>query len=216
MTAHLIDFQRLAVYEAGALLVTLLAFPEASDQVRGDVHASLCNYALRIKSAIEPDCATLPQSIKALYALRSERDCNRDLRTLLRRVRDRMIAGRMAVAFLKGALPGQVFKLPQGLKRLSINQLSRLVLDDTRFTDPHNVETRIWRPSLRVVHLASAIQVFLNLTEADIPKVGLEALLLNRTMIELVILGAAYHETLMAQSRHLRFDPEKMIRIRLA
>jgi len=216
MTAHLIDFQRLAVYEAGALLVTLLAFPEASDQMRGDVHASLCNYALRIKSAIEPDCATLAQPIKPLYALRSERDCNRDLRTLLRRVRDRMIAGRMAVAFLKGALPGQELKLPQGLKRLSINQLSRLVLDDTRFTDPHNVETRIWRPSLPVVHLASAIQVFLKLTEADIPKVGLEALLLNRTMIELVIEGAAYHETLMAQSRHLRFDPEKMIRIRLA
>ena len=216
MTAHLIDFQRLAVYEAGALLVTLLAFPEASDQMRGDVHASLCNYALRIKSAIEPDCATLPQPIKPLYALRSERDCNRDLRTLLRRVRDRMIAGRMAVAFLKGALPGQELKLPQGLKRLSINQLSRLVLDDTRFTDPHNVETRIWRPSLPVVHLASAIQVFLKLTEADIPNVGLEALLLNRTMIELVIKGAAYHETLRAQSRHLRFDPEKMIRIRLA
>jgi hypothetical protein len=102
MTVHLIDFQRLAVYEAGALLVTHLAFPEASDQMRGDVHASLCNYALRIKSAIEPDCATLPQPIKPLYVLRSERDCNRDLRTLLRRVRDRMIAGRMAVAFLKG------------------------------------------------------------------------------------------------------------------
>ena len=75
--------------------------------------------------------------------------------------------------------------------------------------------TRIWRPSLPVVHLASAIQVFLKLTEADIPNVGLEALLLNRTMIELVIKGAAYHETLRAQSRHLRFDPEKMIRIRL-
>ena len=143
MTAHLIDFQRLAVYEAGALLVTLLAFPEASDQMRGDVHASLCNYALRIKSAIEPDCATLPQPIKPLYALRSERDCNRDLRTLLRRVRDRMIAGRMAVAFLKGALPGQELKLPQGLKRLSINQLSRLVLDDTGFTDPHNVDSHL-------------------------------------------------------------------------
>ena len=40
--------------------------------------------------------------------------------------------------------------------------------------------------------------------------------LLPKIMIELVIQGAAYHETLMAQSRRLRFDPEKMIRIRLA
>jgi hypothetical protein len=212
----LIDFNRLTVYEAGALLVTLLAFPEASDETQGNVHASLCNYALKIRSALEPDWTILPQPIKPFYAFRSERDCNRDLRTLVRRWRDRMVAGRMGIAFLKEALPGQVLELPPAMKRLSINQLAKLVLDDTRFTDPHNVETRIWRPSRPVVHLASAIQVYLTLAEADTGMIGLEALLLNRAMIELVIKGAAYHETLMAQSRHLRFEPEKLIKIRLA
>jgi hypothetical protein len=216
MSVRLIDFNRLAVYEAGALLVTLLAFPDASDETQGNVHASLCNYALRIRSAIEPDWTILPQPIKPFYAFRSERDCNRDLRTLVRRWRDRMVAGRMGIAFLKEALPGQVLELPPAMKRLSINQLAKLVLGDTRFTDPHNVETRIWRPSQPVVHLASAIQVYLTLTEASAPLSGLETLLLNRAMIESVIQGAAYHETLMAQSRHLRFDPEKMIKIRLA
>jgi hypothetical protein len=216
MSVRLIDFNRLAVYEAGALLVTLLAFPDASDETQGAVHASLCNYALRIRSAVEPDWTILPQPIKPFYAFRSERDCNRDLRTLVRRWRDRMVAGRMGIAFLKEALPGQVLELPPTVKRLSINQLAELVLDDTRFTDPHNVETRIWRPSRPVVHLASAIQVYLTLTEAGNPLIGLETLLLNRAMIESVIQGAAYNETLMAQSRHLRFDPEKMIKIRLA
>jgi hypothetical protein len=48
MSVRLIDFNRLAVYEAGALLVTLLAFPDASDETQGNVHASLCNYALRL------------------------------------------------------------------------------------------------------------------------------------------------------------------------
>jgi hypothetical protein len=216
MSVRLIDFNCLAVYEAGALLVTLLAFPDASDETQGNVHASLCNYALKIRSAIEPDWTIVPQPIKPFYTFRSERDYNRDLRTLVRRWRDRMIAGRMGIAFLKEALPGQVLELPPTVKRLSINQLAELVLDDTRFTDPHNVETRIWRPSRPVVHLASAIQVYLTLTEAGNPLIGLEMLLLNRAMIESVIQGAAYHETLMAQSRHLRFDPEKMIKIRLA
>jgi hypothetical protein len=41
MSVRLIDFNRLAVYEAGALLVTLLAFPDASDETQGNVHASL-------------------------------------------------------------------------------------------------------------------------------------------------------------------------------
>jgi hypothetical protein len=216
MSVRLIDFNRLAVYEAGALLVTLLAFPDASDETQRNVHASLCIYALRIRSAIEPEWTLLPQAIKPLYALRGERDCNRDLRTLVRRWRDRMVAGRMGIAFLREALPGEVLKLPPDVKRLSINQLAELVLDDPRLTDPQNIETRIWRPSLPVVHLASAIQVYLTLSEADTPPIGLERLLLNREMIESVIQGAAYHETLMVQSRHLHFDPEKMIRIRLA
>src|SRR6202048_5397646 len=167
MSVRLIDFNRLAVYEAGALLVTLLAFPEASDETQGNVHASLCNYALKVRSAIEPDWTIVPQPMKPFYAFRSESDCNRDWRTLVRRWRDRMVAGRMGIAFLKEALPGQVLELPPTVKRLSINQLAELVLDDTRFTEPHNVETRIWRPSRPVVHLASAIQVYSSLREAD-------------------------------------------------
>ena len=216
MSVRLIDFNRLAVYEAGALLLTLLAYPDASDETQGNVHLSLCTHALRVRSEIEPDWALLAQPIKPFYAFRSERDCNRDLRTLVRRWRDRMVAGRMGIAFLKEALPSQVLELPATVKRLSINQLAELVLDDTQFTDPHNVETRIWRPSLPVIHLASAIQVYLTLSEADARPIGLETLLLNREVIELIIQGAEYHETLLEQSQHLRFDPEKMIRIRLA
>jgi hypothetical protein len=130
MSVRLIDFNRLAVYEAGALLVTLLAFPDASDETQGNVQASLCNYALRIRSAIEPDWTILPKPIKPFYAFRSERDCNRELRTLERRWRDRIVAGRMGIAFLKEALPGQVLELPPTVKRHSINQLAELVLDD--------------------------------------------------------------------------------------
>ena len=216
MSLHQIDFNRLQVYEAGALLLTLLAYPDASDETQGNVHLSLCTHALRVRSEIEPDWALLAQPIKPIYALRSQRDCNRDLRTLERRMRDRMVAGRMGIAFLREALPGRVLELPAGVKRLSINQLAELVLDGTRFTDPDNVETRVWRPSLPVIHLASAIQVYLTLREADARPIGLETLLLNREVIELIIQGAEYHEPLLAQSRHLRFDPERMIRVRLA
>ena len=215
MSLHQIDFNRLQIYEAGALLLTLLAYPDASDETQGNIHLSLCSHALRVRSEIEPDWALLAQPIKPIYALRSQRDCNRDLRTIERRMRDRMVAGRMGIAFLREALPGQVLGLPAGVKRLSINQLAELVLD-TRFTDPENVETRIWRQSLPVIHLASAIQVYLTLSEADARPIGLETLLLNREVIELIIQGAEYHETLLAQSRHLRFDPERLIRIRLA
>jgi hypothetical protein len=216
VTVHILDFNCLDVYEAGALLVTLLAYPDASDEIRGDVHTSLCTHALRVRSEIEPDWAIRPQLIKPLYTLRSPSDCNRALRTLQRRVRDRMVAGRMGIAFLKEVLAGHHLELPSSMKRLSINQLAELVLDDTKYSDPENVETRIWRVSLPVLHLCSAVQVFLFHAEFEIGPVVLETLLLNRKAIELVVRAAEYHETLWAQSRHLRFDPERMIQIRLA
>src|SRR5437868_14232758 len=49
-----IDFDRLEVYEAGALLVTLLAYPEEGEETRSEVHASLCAHALRVKVQWSP------------------------------------------------------------------------------------------------------------------------------------------------------------------
>jgi hypothetical protein len=215
MTLHVIDFDRLDVYEAGAWLITVLAYPNADDETQGHVHASLCTHALRVRSEIEPDWAIEPQATKPIYSLRSPHHCNRALRTFERRMRDRMVAGRMAIAFLKEALPGHPLILPAGMKRLSINQLAELVLDDSQFTDPDNVGTRIWRPSLPVIHLCSAVQIFLSQLEPEIGPVVLEALLLDRNAIELVIRTGEYHETVLAQSRHLRIDPDKVIRIRI-
>jgi hypothetical protein len=211
--ARWIDFRRLEVYEAGAMLVTLLAYPVESDEIRSRVHASLCTHALRVKCLIEPDWATSAQSIKPLYALRGQPDINRDLLTIERRLRDRAAAGRMAIAFLKEAVTGEI---PAAIKRLSLNQLAELVLEDTGCTDADNVETRIWRPSLPVIHLASAVQVLLSVAEPEVGPIGLEALLLSRKVIELVIRAAEYHETVIAQSRRLRVNFERLIRIRLA
>jgi hypothetical protein len=213
MAVYSIDFERVAVYEAGALLVTLLAYPHESEDKQSKVHASLCTQALRTKCAIDPDWASPPQPIKLLYALRTPNEVKHDLRTLERRVRQRMVAGRMAIAFMKEVVTGQV---PDGIKRLSINEMARLVLDDAQYTEPENVETRIWRPSLPVIHLATALQLLLQLGEPQFGPVGLESLLLGRNVIELVIRTAEYHASVIAQSRYLRLDPDSLIRVRLA
>ena len=175
------------------------------------LHASLCSYALRIRSASEPDQTTVPQPIKPIYAFRLKQDISRDLRTLERRMRDRMIAGRMGIGFLKEAVTGRV---PEGLKRLSINELAELVRDDAGYSEPENVEARIWRPSLPVIHLATALQVLLHLSDPQIGPIGYEALLLSRGVIELVIRTAEYHRVLFTKCRSLRLDPESLIRIR--
>jgi hypothetical protein len=184
MDISVVDLNRVEVYEVGASLITLLAYPREREEVWAQVHASLCSYTLRIRSASEPDQATVPQPIKPIYAFRLEEDISRDLRTLERRMRDRMIAGRMGIGFLKEAVTGRV---PEGLTRLSINELAELVRDDAGYSEPENVEARIWRPSFPVIHLATALQVLLHLSDPQIGPIGYEALLLGRGVIELVI-----------------------------
>lgn len=219
MTKHVIDFDRLEVYEAGATLLTLLACPSAkdTDEVRGGFHATLCSLALQVQAVIQPEWARSPQSIKPLYFLRSDRDIARDLKLLARRLRDRAVAARMAIAFLKEAETGEPPTLPEGLKRLSINELSKLVLPDSGQRDPENIETRIWRPSRPVIHLAAATQVLMQMTERAIKRrLTFWDVLFNRDVIEWLVTAAETYEGLIGRSTRMHVDPELLIRVRLA
>src|SRR5690242_16422207 len=138
----LVDFNRVEVYEAGAVLLSVLACPgDREEEMRAGVHASLCHHALRVICEIDPDWALSPQRMKPIYALRTSAEVRRDLRTLRRRLRDRMAAGRMAIGILKEKLTGGSIELPVGLSRVSVNQMARLVLADVGQTDPENVNT---------------------------------------------------------------------------
>lgn len=217
MAIRYIDFNRLEVYEAGAVLLTLLAYPRENkqeDEQRGRLHESLCACALRARYETDPDWATSPQLVKPIYAFQSKTACNRGLRQLKRRLRDRMIAARMAYPFLKESETGEPPELPTSIKRLSINAMSELVLDDADYSEPENVETRIWRPSLPVIHLASAVHGYLH-RDAKIEALGLGPLLTNRGVIEYVIRNAEYSESLVAHSPRLRAHTDKLIKLRL-
>ena len=80
----------------------------------------------------------------------------------------------MAIGFLKEAVTGEVPRLLAGIERMSVNQMALLVLDDAGYTEPENVEIRIWRPSLPVIHLATAIQLMLQLAEPYAGRLGLK------------------------------------------
>ena len=82
MREYKIDFSKLETYEAGAILVTLLARPEADtpEEVRGAHHASLCALFLQATAANDPAWEATSQSMRPLYALRESGQIERDLR----------------------------------------------------------------------------------------------------------------------------------------
>jgi hypothetical protein len=210
---HRYDFSHLQVFEVGTAILTLLAYPEPnSEERRAALHASLCALTVRAMYPLDSESASQPQPIKPIHAFRTQREIDRDLRTMKRRHRDRMIAGRMAIAFLQKA-QGITPRLPATAGRLSINALSALVAEDAGYADPENVETRIWRPSLPVIHLAAAVQILLNASSGQIHA---GHLVNDRAAIEWVVRTAEEFGDLLARSRYRGIDASKLIRIRLA
>ena len=185
------------------MVLTFLAYPGegASDEERrAQLYGTLCACMVRAICDVDPDWAISPQPIKPIYGSLPERDGNRSLRRLSRRLRDRMIAARMAYPFLKEAECGETFDLPAGLKRLSLNQMAELVLTDARQSDPENVETRIWRPSRPVIHLASAVHGYLHLVGPTVEWLGFVPLMTDRKVLEYVVGNAEYCESLIART----------------
>ena len=137
---------------------------------------------------------------------------------LKRRLHERMIAGRMGVAFLKEVVTGQIPVIPKGIKRLSVNEMAELVLEDAGQSNPENVETRIWRASLLVIHLATACQTLTQQSQREIGRaIHLGDWMTNRKIIEHVVCTTEEFRLLLAKSTRLRLiDPKLQVRIRLA
>src|SRR5262249_49577094 len=209
-----IDFGKSEVYECGATLVALLAHPtDAQDVARGNLHAPLC--ALAVRAQFYGQAGEFErQSIKPIYALRAEKEISKDLKTLKRRLRGRMGAARIAMAYLQLA-PRQPPRLPAGVRRLSLNQMSELVFEDAGQSDSENVEKRIWRPSLPVIHLAAATAVMIDVAEKEgFGRFTIGELLCCRPLIEAIVREAQAYEPLIQQSRHFPSTLE-LVRLRL-
>lgn len=206
-----LDARSQTLFECGAALLALLAFPSATDAGRAEIAASLCASHLRA-SFEEGGDPNAP--VKAKYAFRDNKAIKRDLKPLRRLVRDRMAAARVAIAFLKRA-EGHRFKLPAGVKRLSVNQLSELVMEDTNQSSPENFETRVWRASLPVIHLAAAVAVAINDRERmGQKKTGYGNLIADVEFLFKVLTYTKEFESIIKNNK-LPIVPKKLVSIQL-
>ncbi len=155
-----LDARKHTLFECGSALLALLAFPSATDEKREEIAASLCASHLRAVFEESGD-PNEPVKAKAKYAFRDVQTIRRDLKTIDRRVRDRMVAAKVAIAFLQRAV-GHHPNLPSSVKRFSLNQLAEWMMEEADQSDSENFETRVWRPSLPVIHLAAAVAVAIN------------------------------------------------------
>lgn len=203
------------VYERGAVLLTALACPQESDAARSlQLYLSLCGKALWLKHLSEPDDWT-PITVKPQYVFRHYKSINRDVGFVVKRVRERMVAGRMAIPFFQQADLGRLPPLPKDVHRLSLNQMAEFVLDDAGQAETGNLEQRIWAPSRPVIHLAAAAAIAgQQLRKSGYP-LALETLLFHRWLIEAIARLAEELEALIAKDPKFPVKADQLIRFRL-
>jgi hypothetical protein len=211
-----ISFERNEIYECGAELLSVLACPEQSDEAkRFQLCVSLCGKAIWLKYMLAQDDWT-PVPVRLQYVFRDSKDINRDVNFVVRRMGERMVAGRMAVPFFQRSKLGRVAALPEEIKRLSVNQMTEYVLEDAGQADSENVKKRVWRPTQPVIHIAAAAAIVGQQLRNSGQVLALESFLFQRVLIEFVVRQAEELGELIAKDAQFPVKAEKLVRVRLA
>jgi len=213
--SYLLDSSQYEAFEIGAALIAILAFPESHEiDARQQAFEALCADIVRATCKAEPEKAAWWRDRFPIYASIDARESRRRLKTLRRRLRDRMKAAQMALGYFDEAVRhmfssiGEAYPelkpeigdvelrptpLPDGLARHSLNALMEYHFPHCGHEGRHNREHRMWHSSLPVIHLAVALHVLSRQfqTEAETFSYQLDDLGLHRRVMAL----AEVHET---------------------
>lgn len=198
-------------FEVGAQLLGILAFPENPVRARAAADA-WCAQMIQADLVVFPDSAEIVRVDYPQYARMRNWEIRRGLRSATTRLRYRAIAARMSRGFFFENLYSQPAELPEGMTRLSLNQLSVLVKPESRQNDPENIEKRIWRSSRKIIHLASAFDRLVDRAAANDNGYHIADYRLTARILEL----AEARERIVLEDRRFGVAHDDLIRVRVA
>jgi hypothetical protein len=209
-----LDPELLYPFEIGALLLAILAWPgeaEIEAQQRGAV--ALAAQTLMATCDAYPREADDWRAAFPEYAAITSNEARARLRTLRRRLDDRMVAARMGLGFMPESLSKRPLILPAGMTRLSLSQLSRLVQSDRpTISDPKMIERRVWGESRPVIHLAIAMQVWCRSIGVEVTDVGYP--LGDGKLHAAIIALAGGYEPIVLADRRFGVRADRLVRLR--
>ena len=209
---HILDFNKAEIYECGALLLTILALPEEIAEAKTKVlFNSLCAKALYLKHQTSPENGT-PVSAQSEYLFHTVEKINRDVEFVSSRLGKRLEAGRMAIPFLRRAAELPV-GLPQGVRRLSINEMAQFIQGPEGHGDLANIKARVWRSSRKVLHLCAALAMIGQERQRAGSPGSLETFLLDESFLRTVTSRAQEYADLIANDPKFPVSASSLIRV---
>lgn len=158
----LIDFDKLESYEIAALLFALLSAPPsvASDKEFNDYYFGLVSDFLHLKIHNDPEWAQISQNIKPYYLSISSDKAARIAVKSDKKIQNRLNAAHIAIQkLIEVAHPEKLNHINYDL---SLNKMIENLDQFEGIKDLDNFETRVWRTSIPIIHLAVALAIIMN------------------------------------------------------
>lgn len=199
------------VFEVGAQIMGILAFPKDPERARAAANA-WCAEMIQADLLVFPDSAAIVRANYPQYAGMRGWEIRRGLRGTKTRLRYRSAAARMSRGFFFENVFRMPAELPDEMLRHSLNQLSLLVARESRQSDPENAEKRVWRSSRQIIHLAAAFDQILDARSANDNGPHIADFKLLKQVLEL----AELHEQIVLRDRRFGVTSDDLIRVRVA
>ncbi len=204
-------------FMTGALFHAILAWPTVKEATSYQtVSEELMAGVIRLTKAEDPALARSvmdewPQYNWPSIEARAQKPKSA-LGYLDKRVTQRMAAAKAGIGKLHEQLFGEPATLPEGMTSTSINQLCKLIKTDVSIENAENIEKRVWRKSLPIIHLAMAVQLILAGKLKDRTKLGVELqdIEFYRTAVHL----ASLLEPVVAEHPEFAITGERLTQIR--
>lgn len=209
-----LPMDRYDTFAFGGAVLSAMVRPDVDEQRRVPTSNAIASYLgwTRYNFGDETQKRDVPKTHLHL----DERFAERTVRLHRKALRDRVTAGRMAVPLLMEALWGNAAPRALAAPDNTLNQLAHYVLEDSGMSDAHNLEARVWRKSLSVIHLGAAyavtVQTWQRLGRIETPYLGI--LFGNGFFLADMLREALFFEDLLQRSR-LALKPASLIRFRL-
>lgn len=156
-----VPISRTHSYECGALLLSYLCFPEpGADVERARAFATVCYLALKAMAEKDKTWISREQILKPGYLMYPKELRNKYIPLMERKIHQRIAAASVAAPLLyEGAAEFLGSSQLTKSKRTSIVEGLEQLIPSMGISDVVNVSSRIWRPSLPVIHLTMATVV---------------------------------------------------------